>query len=115
MSEQPGDNRRTQVSGQIVPDQDQAEWWQWQVWDMPQPGRPVRRRREFGTVAGQFLQDLEYFLLQPGVQDGHSALWAHPSPAPRPWPDGTGSATWPYRHGCTRAGVGVACPQAPRI
>ena len=42
VSEQPGDDRGTQVSGQIVPDQNQAEWWQWQVWDMAQPGRPLR-------------------------------------------------------------------------
>src|SRR5215472_10492803 len=39
---------------------------------MPQPGPPVRRRWELGMVAGQlgqFGQDLEQFLLQPGVQD----------------------------------------------
>ena len=41
VSEQPGDYRGTQVSSQVVPDQNQAEWWQWQVWNIFQPGRPV--------------------------------------------------------------------------
>jgi len=52
--------------------QHQAEWWQWPVRDMSQPGRPVRCTRELGTVDGhlrQSSQDLEQFILQPGVQD----------------------------------------------
>src|SRR5579872_1073887 len=41
MSEQPGDDRRTQVACQIVPDEQQTEWWQGWVWDVVQPGGPI--------------------------------------------------------------------------
>ena len=32
MRKQPDDHRATQVSGQVVPDQNQPQWWQWQMW-----------------------------------------------------------------------------------
>ena len=73
MGEQPGDNRRAQVSGQVVPHQDQSQGWQRQVGDLSQPGRPVRGRRSLCALEGhgrQFVQDLQQFVFQPGVQDG---------------------------------------------
>ena len=71
MREQPRDDLGTQMASQIVPDQDQAEGRQWQVGEMSQPGRPLSCRREVRLVHGpfrEFFQELEQFVLQPGVQ-----------------------------------------------
>ena len=60
------------MSGQIVPDQNQAEWWQRHVWHMSQPGCPVRCSVKLGRVGrslGQSGQDVEQLMLEPGVQD----------------------------------------------
>ena len=44
----------------------------------------------------------------------HSARWAHPWRAPRPWLDGTGSVAWPcHREGTHAVGI-AACPPAAR-
>ena len=68
------------MSGQIVPNQNESEWWKWQVGNISQPGRPVRWRRWLDSVVahvGEFSQELEQFALYPGVQHsirrvGHS-------------------------------------------
>src|ERR1041385_9105400 len=58
--------------GQIVPDEDQPERWQWHMWDVAQPGRPVRRCRRLRVLDWRRLwylsQDLHQFFLQPWVQ-----------------------------------------------
>jgi hypothetical protein len=70
MCEQPGNHVGAQVSGQVVPDQQHSEWWQWQVGDVSQPRRPV----PWGWCLGvadrylrEFIQDVQQFILQPGM------------------------------------------------
>jgi hypothetical protein len=61
------------VTGQVVPHQDQSQGWQGQVGNMSQPGHPLGCRRALRLVHGHFrqvVQELEQFVLQPGVQHG---------------------------------------------
>src|SRR6266851_4818572 len=60
------------MTGQVVPDQNQPESWQWQMWDVAQPGRPLRWCRRLRVLCRRvwyISQDLQQFFLQPWVQD----------------------------------------------
>src|SRR5207253_42974 len=77
-------DRTTQVTGQIVPDQNQAEWRQRRARVVSQPGRPLRSCRALRSLhwyLWQLSEQLKHFTLQPGMQHdvrrvGH-ALSAH--------------------------------------
>jgi hypothetical protein len=64
------------VAGQVVPDQDQAKWWQWQVGDMPQPGGPLGCQRAFDFLvpvergSNIPLRQQLYRLLREAILDG---------------------------------------------
>ncbi len=72
MREQPDDHRHTQMTSQVVPDQNESEWRRWRVRRMAQPSRPLGGRRQLRAArrpVREFRQDLQQLVLQPRVQD----------------------------------------------
>ncbi len=73
MLEQPVHDCPTQVSGEVVPDQHQPEWWQGVTRFVSQPRRPSCRQRSLRFPhrhSGQHRENLGQFRLQPRMQDG---------------------------------------------